>query len=157
MSSADINTVIGVDPDSEAHGVAIYEDRKLISILNLSRNGLLELIMSHPAACGNSLVSLENVLANQFVYSRNIQASKAAQSKVAMHIGRCQQAQVELMRDLDYYKVRYVLHKPQNGNWAKNKEQFEKVTGWTGRSNDDQRSAAFFGFLALKTMITRCA
>ena len=67
-----------------------------------------------------------------------------------MSIGRCQQSQSELMRFLDEYKIKYVLHKPQKNNWAKNKHQFEKVTGWVGRSNEDTRSAAYFGFLGLK-------
>lgn len=86
-------------------------------------------------------------MANQFVYSRNQKASKAAQSKVAMHIGRCQQVQIEIMQWLDALGVPYKLHKPQKGNWAKDKAMFERVTGWKGRSNEDTRSAAYFGFL----------
>ena len=30
------------------------------------------------------------------------------------------------------------------------KKQFEKVTGWTGRSNEDTRSAAYFGWLGCR-------
>lgn len=86
-------------------------------------------------------------MANQFVYTRNEKASKAAQSKVAMHIGRCQQVQVELMRWLDHMGIAYRLHKPQRGNWSKDKTTFERVTGWSGKSNEDTRSAAYFGFL----------
>ena len=67
-----------------------------------------------------------------------------------MAIGRCQQSQVELMRLIDDRNVNYVLHKPQKGNWAKNKAQFEKVTGWTKRSNEDTRAAAYFGWLGCK-------
>lgn len=98
------------------------------------------------------LFSIENVMANSFVYGRNDKGSRANVSKIAMSIGRCQQAQVELCRQLDHRGIPYVLHRPQSGNWAKHKSQFEKVTGWDKRSNEDVRSAAFFGFLALKDM-----
>ena len=93
------------------------------------------------------LVSIEDVCSNNFVYSCNVKASKAVHATVARSVGRCQQAQLELMRWLDYYHILYVLHKPQKGNWAKNKAQFEKITGWTKQSNEDTRAAAYFGYL----------
>ena len=137
---------IGIDPDADANGVAVYHDESLVRLCNLDTIGIVNLVSD----LQNVLVSIENVMANQFVYTRNQKASKAAQSKVAMHIGRCQQAQVELMRWLDHLGVKYVLHKPQRGNWAKDKARFEKVTGWKSRSNEDARSAAYFGFLAVQ-------
>lgn len=138
--------VIGVDPDARQHGTATYVNGNITELKMLNT---VELIDEINHLGDMPLVSIEDVMANQFVYTRNQKASKAAQSKVAMHIGRCQQAQVELMRWLDWYEIPYVLHKPQRGNWSKNKAQFEKVTGWAGRSNEDTRSAAYFGFLAI--------
>lgn len=140
--------VIGIDPDAEKHGVAEYVGGELKSLATMSLPDLLEFIT--PRAASGVLLSIENVMANNFVYARNRQGSTAAQSKVAMHIGRCQQAQVELMRWLAKLGIPYELHKPQKGNWADNKPQFEKVTGWKGRSNADTRAAAFFGYLALR-------
>lgn len=99
---------------------------------------------------GHFRVGIEDVMTNQFVYRRNQKRSKAMQSKVAMSIGRCQQAQVELMRVMDFYGIEYHLFKPQRGNWAEKKDLFESVTGWDGRSSKDTRSAAFFGYLAIK-------
>ena len=142
--------IVGIDPDSERHGFAAYVDGKLTVCATATT---AEIVMEHLPAwldTGPVMFSIENVMQNQFVYARNQHGNKAAQSKIAMHIGRCQQAQVELMRWLDHYEIPYVLHRPQRGNWAKNKAQFERVTGWTGRSNEDSRAAAFFGFLALR-------
>ncbi|WP_020209024.1 hypothetical protein [Gilvimarinus chinensis] len=144
--------VIGVDPDSERHGYAVYLDGKLKVCTTATT---VEIIVEHLPVWleqGDVIFSIENVMANQFVYRRNKKQTKAAESKVAMSIGRCQNAQMELMRWLDHYGVPYVLYKPQRGNWADadNKPLFEKLTGWTGRSNADGRSAAFFGFLALR-------
>ena len=143
-------TVIGVDPDSKEHGVAFYRQGKLVGLYFMPLMELINIAQSEESEVTGVLVSIEDVMANQFVYSRNQHSSKAAQSKIAMHIGRCQQSQVELMRALDFMLIDYELHKPTKNNWAKNKPMFEKVTGWTGRSNEDTRSAAYFGYLALK-------
>lgn len=145
-----IDTVIGIDPDSEKFGYARYCNGELMALDNVALPDLVDKIMDGRELSNKIVVSIENVMANQFVYARNRKGSTANQSKIAMSIGRCQQAQVELMRWLDHYGIPYVLHKPQKGNWADNKAQFEKVTGWTGRSNPDTRSAAYFGYLALK-------
>ena len=143
-------TVIGIDPDSSKHGVAVYREGKLVYLSTMPLMNLLAVADREESDVTGCLFSIEDVMANQFVYARNQHSSKAAQSKIAMHIGRCQQAQVELMRGLDYLQIDYELHKPTKNNWAKNKPMFEKVTGWTKRSNEDTRSAAYFGYLALK-------
>jgi len=144
--------VVGIDPDSKAHGFAEYEDGQLCQLYELTLVEIIEWMEYQKAGriVSDVLFSIEDVSANNFVYMRNNKATKAAQAKVGLCIGRCQQAQQELMRILDHYKAPYVLHKPQKGNWAKNKKQFQQVTGWTGRSNEDTRAAAFFGWLALK-------
>lgn len=141
--------VIGVDPDVDKHGVSFFRNGDLIKLEMLNTIDLLHIT----AGKGDMLFSIEDVMANQFVYSRNRQASKSAESKIAMRIGRCQQAQVELMRWLEHYGIKYVLHKPQKGNWADNRELFEKITGWKKQSNVDTRSAAYFGWLALQNNI----
>jgi hypothetical protein len=142
--------VIGVDPDSEAHGIAIYREGKLEQLEKWNISALIT-FLSGQDDLSKILFSIENVMKNQFVYARNRHGSKSAQSKIAMHIGRCQQSQVEFQRVLSHFGVRFVLHPPQKNNWAdtKLKPHFEKVTGWKGRSNSDCRSAAFFGYLAL--------
>lgn len=141
--------VLGVDPDSSEHGVALYINGKLESLQRLSLPQLINKIISCKDSGDDIIVSVENVLANNFVYARNNQATKAAQAKVGLSIGRCQQSQSELMRWLDYIGIPYVLHKPTKSNWHDNKALFEKVTGWTKQSNDDTRSAAYMGWLAL--------
>lgn len=148
-----MRTVIGIDPDADKFGVARYEDGRLTMLSNMQMPEFVQFICD-AHTFSDCMVSIENVMANQFVYARNNQASKAAQSKVAMHIGRCQQAQVELQRWLDHYGIPYVLHKPQSGNWADKRELFERITGWKGQSNADNRAAAYFGYLALGKPIT---
>ena len=138
--------IIGVDPDSDKHGVATYKEGVLVNLQMLARPELIKWISS---TYGGVIVSIEDVLKNNFIYARNQAGNKSVQAKIGLNIGRCQQAQAELMRDLDNLSIRYVLHKPQKGNWAKNKAQFEKATGWQGKSNEDTRAAAYFGYLEL--------
>ena len=144
-----MSIVIGCDPDSDKHGIAVYEDGVLKGLYNMQLYDIIKTFLD-PIYFDNALWAVEDVNTNKFVYARNNHASKSAQSKIAMGIGKCQQAQVDLLRMLDAYSANYVLHKPQKGNWAKNKAQFEKVTYWTRKSNEDTRSAAFMGWLALK-------
>lgn len=136
--------VVGIDPDADKHGVAVYEDGRLI---HLARCQAVEIMEHHEEG---TVYAIENVMQNQFVYRRNKKSSKAVESKVAMSVGRVQQAQVELMRLMDHHDMPYRLYPPQQGNWAKDRTMFERVTGWTGNSNEDTRAAAYFGWLALK-------
>lgn len=142
---------VGIDPDSEKHGVSIYRDDLLDELEQMSLVQIREWIARQPAPVAQNLYfSIENVLAQNFVYSRNARSARAAHAKVALSVGRCQQAQVELMRELDAQGIPYELHAPTGHNWANNKAQFELNTGWEGRSNSDTRSAAFFGWLAIQ-------
>ena len=145
-------TIVGIDPDSKAHGVAIWRDGMLSELQMLTTIQVYHYLKLSRA--NDLLVSIENVLKQNFVYTRNAKASKAAHAKVALSVGRCQQAQQELMNWLDHLGVKYVLHPPQAANWAKNRAYFAKVTGWTKQSNEDTRSAAYFGFLEARKWTT---
>lgn len=139
--------IIGVDPDSKAHGIAVYsDDGVLVGVDNMELMKIRDMLTSFVSEV---LFSIEDVCANNFIYSRNKTKNEKVNQSISRSVGKCQQAQVELVRMLDYLDVKYKLHKPQKGNWAKNKNQFERVTGWTKRSNEETRSAAFFGFLEL--------
>lgn len=141
--------VIGIDPDAVKHGLAVYADRKLVSLHNFDLLDLIEFIEPH-CGLGKPVIALENVMANKFVYRRNRKPTKAQESRVAMSIGRVQQAQVELERLLDKkLGLKPILFTPQSGNWATNETMFQRMTGWDKRSNQDQRAAAFFGWLAI--------
>lgn len=144
--------IVGVDPDSDKHGIAIYSNGKLLTLAEWALPEVIKFIVDYEGyGFEGVLFSIENVMFNNFIYGRNENRSKKVQSEIARRTGRCQQSQVELVRMLEHHGIKYQLHKPQLGNWAGNKPLFEKVTGWQGRSNKDTRSAAFFGYLALQS------
>ena len=142
--------VVGVDPDSEAHGIALYYDGELKELTQWSLPKIITFLMQENVQ-GNCLFSIENAKLKKCVYRQNSSSRARAQGEIGRRLGMCQQAQIELERVLESFGVPTMLHKPQAGNWAdtKLKGQFEKLTGWNGRSNADTRSAAFMGYLAL--------
>lgn len=146
--------VVGLDPDSKKHGVAVFIDGQLAELFNLDLPGLRKWIEAWTLMDHKMIFSIEDVQAQSFIYGRNVQQSKAAQSKVAMGVGRCQQAQIEVMRELDARGIEYRLHRPMAGNWADKPRLFEMSTGWKGRSNPETRSAAFFGMLEARRRVT---
>lgn len=149
----DYHTIVGVDPSSgeKGHGVAIYNPSgKLIDLRMMTTPYLISEFANY-----GCLFSVEHVSKNKFIYSRNEQSSKRAHGSVGVAVGMCQVAQIELCRWLDFYQIDYVLHAPQCGNWADKKEYFQRITGWTGKSNKDTRSAAYFGYLEAKKLQKR--
>lgn len=146
--------VIGIDPDSKAHGVAVYYSGQL---RHLSSKTLMEIyaliddsIMGH--AINNNMeieVHIEDVCANNAAFQKSGIKNARASTAINRSVGKCQQAQIELERMFKYWGIKLFKHKISK-MWKKDKAQFEKVTGWAARSNEDTRSAAYFGWLALK-------
>ena len=138
--------VIGIDPDSKAHGVAIYRDGELVELACQSLMEITNRIRS--VEIDGAVFHIEDVCSNNASFHGKRQPV-SVQKDIGRRIGMVQQAQTELTRMLEHYQVPYKLHKPSK-QWKKDKDQFEKITGWSGRSNEDTRSAAYFGFLGCK-------
>lgn len=137
--------IIGIDPDSKAHGFAAYSDgqlqvlecKTLLQILEFTSQFFLSDIEVH----------IEDVAGVSAAFNaRDKKVNINVKLKMAQHIGMCKQAQAELERVFVSKGIKIVKHKISK-MWKKDKAQFEKVTGWTGRSNEDTRSAAYFGWL----------
>lgn len=143
--------VIGVDPDSDKHGVAIYVDGNLCDLASLNRIDLIKRAISYRDKGCDVMLSIEDVMANQSTWRASGAASKKVAAKMGHGIGRLYQALHELIRDLEENGFEYKLHKVSS-NWkdAAGKKLFEKVTGWNSRSNEDTRSAAWFGWIECK-------
>ena len=137
--------IIGIDPDSKAHGVAIYVDGKLTNLESTPLMGVSALLLHDPTIEPH----IEDVCEMNAVFRQRQGSNQAVNMKIANSVGKCQQAQIELERVAEYYQIKVVKHKISK-MWKKDKAQFEKVTGWKGRSNEDTRSAAYFGYLGLK-------
>lgn len=142
--------IVGVDPSSQekGHGVAIYVDGKLEELLMLTTVRLVKEVVEVYKP-DNILFSIENVLANNRIWNKNKQSSTIGKERSGQFLGMCQVSQREVMSWLDYHCIKYFLHRPSKGDWkhVSREPLFRSVTGWTGRSNKDTRSAAYFGYL----------
>ena len=143
---------IGIDPDAKAHGVAVYEDGILIILKSMP---LMELVGTlQRFAHLEPVVHIEDVNAVSAAFSatRSKSAvSAAAKMKMAQHIGMCKQAQIEVERLCEHFGVKVVKHKisKQWKSAGNGKAMFKRLTGWLGQSNEDTRSAAYFGWLGV--------
>lgn len=145
--------VIGVDPDSDKHGVAIYVNGKLFDLDSINRVHLIELALKYRERGYDVLFSIEDVMANQSTWRARGAVSKPVAAKMGHGIGRLYQAMHELLLDLETNDFDYRLHKVSS-SWkdASGRKMFEKMTGWNRRSNEDTRSAAYFGWLEVEKM-----
>ena len=139
--------IIGIDPDSDRHGVAVYVDGKLHKMLGFT---LIEL-WTHISVLGSDdiEVHMENVCGNNAAFQKKGIHNARAGNNVARSLGKCQQSQVELERLFKHMGIKVVLH-PISKNWKDSKigkKAFEHYTGWSKQSNEDTRSAAYFGWL----------
>ena len=132
--------VLGIDPDAVKHGVAVYNNGVLTGLFSMT------LVDLHKASFFNAdLIAIEHVCANNGVFTKDPKRKIGR----ARSLGRVQQSQAELERFADHYEIK-IKHYRISSSWksAAGKKQMEKITGWSGRSNEDTRSAAYFGFLA---------
>ena len=149
--------IIGIDPDSKAHGVAVYIDSKLITLQSKTLLEIYETLVTQYIPMEKSgeytiEVHIEDVCAvSNSCFHWKPRDSKYVKAKKSEHIGLCKQSQIELERLFEYFHMKIVKHKISK-LWKStaSKAQFEKVTGWKGRSNEDTRSAAYFGWLGCK-------
>lgn len=143
--------VIGIDPGStKGHGVAIYEDGKLVNI-EMSELMPLYALLNALKQSGSVVVHVEDVMGQKGTWHGTAQNKKAF-AKTAQNVALCKWSQVEVERMCAYIDVSVVKHKVSKC-WKKDngKAQFEKVTGWKGISNEDTRSAAYFGWLGTQS------
>lgn len=144
----EITEVWGVDPDSGKHGVAIYRGGVLAELKALGHEEFRSDLIMAQFEKKSVLVSMEDVMVNQSTFRAGKAQNKNVSAKMGHAIGRLYQSQKVLIEMLDLLGVPYKLH-PLSDYWKSQsgKKQFERVTGWVGRSNEDTRSAAYFGFL----------
>lgn len=147
--------IIAIDPDSDKHGIAIYRKNILCELLSLNTIQLYKHITTLEKAAlraGEIEIHMENPKGNNSsAFSHYSKDSMAVKFKKSESVGRVKQAQTSIEQMADELGIKVTLYK-NSSCWKKASEKkiFEKVTGWTGRSNEDTRSAAWFGYLATK-------
>ena len=147
--------VVGCDPDSSRHGVAIFENEKLIELHSLN-TPKLTMLLKNLKQFGEIIVSIEDNDSVSAVYEGRFKNtdSQAVKAKKSQHVGMVKQAQREVERWCEELGIAVVKQKPSSAWKDTNDKQFKLVTGWKGRSNEDTRSASYMGFLGLNKPVS---
>ena len=143
--------IIGVDPDVDGKGFAIYEDGVLVSLYQLSLITFFDIIKSAVILDCVIELHIEGLCANKSsAFSHRRDDPPGVKYKKSESVGRCKQMQIEVEKVAEHFNIKIVRHKVSK-KWkdAAGKKEFERVTGWKGRSNEDTRSAAYFGYLGV--------
>lgn len=130
-----MSTIIGIDPGSNT-GIAIYRAGVLAELQTIEPHQLPEAIESiRPAR-----VVFEDSRLQSHTWSRKLNA--AAQLKVARDVGQIDAWCRLITATCERLGIPAHGISPKNKGAKLNAEQFERLTGWEGRTNEHQRDAA---------------
>jgi hypothetical protein len=132
---SDANIIMGVDPGIHT-GVAIYRAGKLADLQTIKPFQLVEVIETVMPA----RVVFEDSRLQSHTWSRKL--SQAAQLKVARDVGQIDAWCRLIVATCERLSISAHGISPKAKGAKLNAEQFEQLTGWTGRTNEHQRDAA---------------
>ena len=100
--------IIGIDPDSKAHGVAVYFDGKLERLKCLTLVDLMQLFRDLESK--NPVIHIENVNGVSASFkARDSRQNMNVKLKMANYSGMCKQSQVEVERMAAYFAASSLL------------------------------------------------
>lgn len=129
--------VIGIDPGLNT-GIAIYEDGKLTELLTIEPINLAD-IFSHYS--GEPLfIAFEDSRLQSHIWIPS--QSKGVAANIARKIGMVDAWCYMIERLCENYDVAYMRISPKAKGEKLNAEDFKRITGWDGKSNQHERDAA---------------
>lgn len=148
--------IIGCDPDSYKSGFAKYQNGKLISVECMALVNAFYFFKAEQESCSELGIELELHIENVTGTSASFTAKDkriplAGKLKIARNIGQCEQAQIEIERIAKFFGIKVIRH-GLSSVWKDSKTGKSALAdlGWHGQSNEDSRSAAYFGYLGVK-------
>lgn len=156
---------IGIDPDLTKSGVATVVDGKIQLLKSMSFSELIEFVVCS-AASSPCTVLLEDVDNKKPVFASKLKRTAKGQNPLLAYVGHApsqggSEFKINMSKAEDLGKVKatarlikevlegngitVTLVKPLRGPVKQAKDSsvyFNKITGWTGRSNADTRDAA---------------
>lgn len=138
--------IIGCDPDSDKSGISIYCNGELTACESKSLVNIY-LMLDWQRDADEIELHIENVCGQNAAFFRPGPKNAKAATAINRSVGKCQQVQIEIERIAEHFGIPVIRH-PISKKWKSQagKKEFERVTGWAGRSNEDSRSAAWFGY-----------
>jgi len=156
--------IIGCDPDSDKSGFAILRSGKLSYLGCIGLHPQLSNMLTQltgevePNEIELHIENVNGIRCSSFnwIKPRNnspaeIARVKNVNAKISENVGKCKNAQYQIERIVEHFGIK-VVHHPVSKMWKDSKTgkaALEKVFGYTGQSNEDSRSAAYFAHRAL--------
>lgn len=147
-ASERIKYVVGIDPDLTKSGVGIYDGRNIV-LKTMSFWELIEFI-DEKSTRVDTLFVFEDINSNN-AYHKGSGHGEKVKMTIMRKTGQAQGIAKLIEEYMKKKNVPYVMQKPLKGvlkKWKKDTDLFQKMTGYKGRSNQDNRDAialAVFG------------
>ena len=146
----DTNILIAIDPGTDKSGVAIFVNGHLHNLEMMTLPKLSEFIK---LTYGQYVV--EDVEAIKTIYARNRKTNTGSGLQTAQSVGQVKATGRHIIEFIKWWGMPVETLKPISGNWGTmstdaGKRALTQRTGWTGSSNKDTRSAAYFGWRYLQ-------
>lgn len=134
---------VGIDPDREKNGVALYSSRTetLLELLNLSFFDLFDYLKRLKDEYQEELVVvIEAGWMNRSNWHTRCTDSAVKAAKIGKWVGGNHEVGQKLVEMAEYLGITYRLTIPRRHKF--DAKSFKDFTGWTKRTNPEQRDAA---------------
>jgi hypothetical protein len=157
--SEDYKITICIDPDILRSGVAIYHDKKLVSLESLGFYDLMQrLKIEKENGCGLCSVLLEAGWLNKSNFhlqykskGKTVKLTPAAAAETGRRVGQNHQTGILIAEMCEGLGIPCRLVKPLEPNlWKDSAAVFKNITGYEGVTNPEKRDAAMLGFMHIK-------
>ena len=134
---------IGIDPDVTKNGVAIwYPKTKALDLECLRFFELFELFKT--LKIRNQIIVIIDAGWLNKTNFHVLGTNKRVNGKIGEHVGANHEVGKKIAEMCDYLGLEYRLNKPRSKKV--DKETFEKITGYTSRTNQEKRDAGMLVF-----------
>ncbi|MDY5968636.1 MAG: hypothetical protein SPJ13_01270 [Bacteroidales bacterium] len=145
--------IIGIDPDREKSGVArLGVKNRVIELYNMAFPELLDFIQAEHRKIGTMFRLLVVVEAGWMVPSVNFHPSQGRRAqKIAYDVGANAETGRKIVEMCRHWGIEVREQHPLKLIWRKGKisaDEFQQVTGFAGRCNQDARDAGLIAWYA---------
>lgn len=130
--------LIGIDPDVDKSGVA-FKNGKLFELSNLTFFQLFNFLSFYKEREEKPVVYIECGYLNASNWHKKVNASASVNSKIGERTGANFETAKKIVEMCEYLGLEYVKVKPTRSKV--NADFFKQVTGFTQRTNQEQRDA----------------
>ncbi|WP_067517871.1 hypothetical protein [Endozoicomonas ascidiicola] len=142
--------IIGIDPDLEASGVALVKNGQLVDMETLNFFDLQDFITHYK---DEAVFAVENVEQNKSLYAHHNGKNQRVRERIGQNVGQVKAVARLIEQFLTRLDAPFVMVTPLKGRFKqakKDKDYFNRLTGWTGSSNADKRDAALIALYGIK-------